>query len=138
MKDKQFKRGAADIGTVRECHARGLMSTGGRSRAVSAGVALFSDAVRFTPDFAFVHNNLGNALMDKGRIDEAIAHYSDAVRLKSDYDNAQSNLGIALVKQGRLQDGVPHFSEALRANPGNAAAQVWLNQLTNSEKTGKR
>jgi hypothetical protein len=39
-----------------------------------------------------VHFNLGFALTDKGRTDEAIAEFREALRLKKDYPEAHMNL----------------------------------------------
>ena len=45
-------------------------------------------------------NNLGNALRDQGKLEEAIASYRQALRLKPDYAEAYNNLGIALRIRG--------------------------------------
>ena len=52
------------------------------------------------PDYAEAHNNLGNALQDQGKLDEAIACYRRALELKPDYAEAHTNLGIALQARG--------------------------------------
>ena len=48
--------------------------------------------MRLRPDFAEVHNNLGNTLMQLGRLDEAQAQYEETLRLKPDYLPARNNL----------------------------------------------
>ena len=53
-------------------------------------------AIKIKPDYAGAHYNLGNALLDKGRISEAISHYKTAIGLKPDYAEAQKNLETAL------------------------------------------
>ena len=63
-------------------------------------------AIRLKPDDAVAHCNLGNALRDQGKLDEAIAEYRTAIRLKPDYAEAYCNLGVFLQQQG-------HFTEAL-------------------------
>jgi protein O-GlcNAc transferase len=45
------------------------------------------------PDYAEAHNNLGNALNDQGKLDEAVACYRRALELKPDYAEAHNNLG---------------------------------------------
>ena len=53
-------------------------------------------AIKLKPDYAEAHNNLGNALFAKRKIEEAISHYKMAIKFKPDYANAHNNLGIAL------------------------------------------
>ena len=38
-------------------------------------IACYRKAIELDPKFALAHNNLGNALEDKGQVDEAIACY---------------------------------------------------------------
>ena len=55
-------------------------------------------------DYADAYNNLGNALRDQGKLDEAIEAYNKALRIKPDYVGAYNNMGIALKNQGRGGD----------------------------------
>ena len=48
---------------------------------------LASKLCRVKPDYANAYNNLGIALMDKGKFDEAIASYQQALRL-CNFNNA--------------------------------------------------
>src|SRR5262249_10876190 len=41
------------------------------------------------------HHNLGNVLMAKGRLDEAIDEYREAIRIQRDYPEAHCNLSNA-------------------------------------------
>jgi tetratricopeptide (TPR) repeat protein len=63
------------------------------------------------------HNNLGLALAERGRVDEAIAHFQQAVEIKPDYANAHQNLGVALVGQGQFDAAIVHFRKALELKP---------------------
>jgi tetratricopeptide (TPR) repeat protein len=61
------------------------------------------------------HNNLGIALYDKGRKDEAIAHYRESIRLNPEESaGAHYNLGCALQDKGRLDEALGHFRQALQ------------------------
>ena len=60
-------------------------------------------AIKLNPGYALAHNNLGNALLQKGEIKEAIDHYRETVRLKPDLIAAQKNLEMALLRSQGLE-----------------------------------
>jgi tetratricopeptide (TPR) repeat protein len=86
------------------------------------GITLFGQALQVTEGNALAHNNLGLALQERGRAEEAIAHYEKALRIDPAMDNAHGNLGNALLEQGRREEGMRHYKEALRINPASAKA----------------
>ena len=53
------------------------------------------------PDYAEAHNNLGNVLVSRGQIDEAIAHFQKALQLDPELVTAHDNLGVRPVPAGR-------------------------------------
>jgi tetratricopeptide (TPR) repeat protein len=65
-------------------------------------------AAALDPKSATAHYSLGNALRNKGRLDDAIASYKKAIELDPKFAEAHCNLGVALQQQGR-------FAEALAA-----------------------
>ena len=65
------------------------------------------------------HHDLGFALFNLGRLDEAIPHYRRAIGYQPDYPDSHNNLGVALFKQEKFDDAVIHFREALRLKPGS-------------------
>ena len=52
------------------------------------------------------HNNLGNALRDQGKLEEAVACYHTALNLQPDYAQAEYNLGNVLRDQGKPEEAV--------------------------------
>ena len=68
------------------------------------------------------HNNLGNALKEQGKLDEAVACYRRALELKPDFAEAHNNLGIALKDQGKLDEAVACYRRALELKPDFAEA----------------
>jgi tetratricopeptide (TPR) repeat protein len=66
----------------------------------SAAESEYRAAIRLKPDYAPSHYDLGIALMEQGKRDEAISEYRVAIRLKPDYAEAHCNLGLALQHQG--------------------------------------
>ncbi len=77
---------------------------------------LFADAVRKSPDALEPRNELGNALVDKGRFDEAITQFEAALKLKPDAD-AHNNLGNVYVMKGDTARAIEHFQAALKLKP---------------------
>jgi ferric-dicitrate binding protein FerR (iron transport regulator)/tetratricopeptide (TPR) repeat protein len=71
-----------------------------------------------------LHNNLGNGLMAKGRLDEAIAQYREAIRLYKDHPIAHHNLGNALMAKGRRDEAVAEYREAIRIQQDHAKFHV--------------
>jgi len=80
-------------------------------------ITLLSHTVYVTANNWLAHNNLGVALKEQGRFEEAIHHYSQALSINPGYVEARCNLGVVLAKQGHVQDAIEHFSEALRIKP---------------------
>ena len=52
--------------------------------------------LRYKQNFAEAHNNMGLALANIGRLQDAIEHYKQALRLKPTYAEARNNLGEAI------------------------------------------
>ena len=87
---------------------------------------LFRHALDVTRDNWLAHNSLGNALMESGRLPEAIEHLEQALRIDPDYAQAHNNLGNALMGSGRLPEAIEHLEQALRINPDSAEAHCSL------------
>jgi tetratricopeptide (TPR) repeat protein len=68
---------------------------------------------------AITETNLGTALYETQRFDEAIVHYERAIALTADYAPAYSNMGAALRSKGRLQEAVAAHRRALQIQPDN-------------------
>ena len=59
------------------------------------GIEQFQKALETRPDFAEAHNNLGNALLQKGLVDEAITHFQKALEIRPDFADVRDNLDNA-------------------------------------------
>jgi len=94
----------------------------GRGGDHRRAVAFGRRAVAAAPDNPSVHNNLGVALMDLGRADEAADAFRAAIALAPDTAAIHYNLGRALKAQGRLDDAVAAFRAATALMPGHANA----------------
>ena len=57
------------------------------------------DSNQSQPQFAEMYNNLGNALLGQGNLEESIKAYQQAIHLQPQFAEAYYNLGNALRKQ---------------------------------------
>jgi tetratricopeptide (TPR) repeat protein len=89
-------------------------------------ITLFTHTLDVTTDNWLAHNNLGNALAQQGKLDNAIAHYSEALRIAPDFAMAHNNFGFALAQQGRLEEAIRHYTKALQIEPAFAEAHTNL------------
>jgi len=96
---------------------------------------LWTRSLAFTSDNIVAQNNLGNALLDEGKVDEAIPHFKEARRIKPEDAKAAFNLGNALIQKGELREGIVNLSQALQLKPDYAEAHINLGSAF--LKTGK-
>ncbi|HXC50073.1 MAG TPA: tetratricopeptide repeat protein [Candidatus Limnocylindrales bacterium] len=89
----------------------------------SSSVALFERAIAVTDGNYMAHNNLGVALDDLGREEDAAKHYAEAVRINPTWPEALNNYGIALARRGQFGEARSRFEEALRIRPAFAKAE---------------
>jgi tetratricopeptide (TPR) repeat protein len=95
----------------------------------SDSIALWQHATRVTPDSYIAFENLGQALRDRGRLDEASASYLEALALAPPRSPGytaviHNSLGMVLTRQRKTGEALAHFAEAVRVNPGFAEAQT--------------
>lgn len=87
---------------------------------------LFSRALATSRGNSLVHNNLGLALAQEGRVDEALSHYRAALSHDPNYPEAHFNLGIAMISHGTADEAVFHLEQALRLRPDMPSARAML------------
>ncbi|MGE0363640.1 MAG: tetratricopeptide repeat protein [Vicinamibacterales bacterium] len=63
---------------------------------------------------AITETNLGAALHDDGRYDEAAGHYRRALAIAPDYVPAANNLGVTLRAMGRVDEAIGVYRDGLR------------------------
>ena len=84
--------------------------------------SLWTHALACTSGNFIGRNNLGNALLKKGSVGEAISQYQMALEINPDYAEAHNNLGSALLQQSNVDGAIYHFQKALQINPEFAEA----------------
>ena len=94
-----------------------LVSTSGQLQYWQNSVVLFQNAIRVTGDNLGAHNNLGVALSDLGRSEEAMAHYFEALRIKPNYVKAHYNLSLEYVSRGQISQAITQLYETLWLSP---------------------
>jgi len=87
---------------------------------------LFRHALAVTENNYVAYYNLGNALVARGQLDEALDDFREALQIRPDYAEPHNNLGIILTVRGNLEEAIQHFHEALRFRPNYADAHLNL------------
>jgi tetratricopeptide (TPR) repeat protein len=85
-------------------------------------VVLFNHALSVTKNNSLAHNDLGLALYEKGKIEEAIVHYNEALRITPRYPFAYNNRGVAYAKLGQYQKALDDFNRSISLKPDYASA----------------
>jgi tetratricopeptide (TPR) repeat protein len=93
-----------------------------RNEDYRSALAIWRDTAAKAPSNARAHSNLGLALGNEGRTDEAVMALQEAIRLDPDLAFAHYNLGLNLARQNRDTDAVPQYEAELRLQPGYAPA----------------
>jgi tetratricopeptide (TPR) repeat protein len=90
-----------------------------RLTAIVLSVAILSNWPMLSADMnrAVTEHNVGAALQNEGRYDEAIAHYRRAIALRPQYAPAYNNLASSLNSTGRSGDAIAAYQQALRLQP---------------------
>jgi protein O-GlcNAc transferase len=83
-------------------------------------IELITRAIAMGNRVSEYRNNLGNAYLAQGRIEEAEACYRKALKLNPKYADAHNNLGNALKEQGKLQEAVQSYRRALKLDANRA------------------
>ena len=81
---------------------------------------LFEHALQVTHRNYLAHNNLGAALFNQGKIEEAINHYYQAVQIRPDYERAYFNLGNGFAELGNIDAARRYYAKAPSFKPAEA------------------
>jgi protein O-mannosyl-transferase len=87
---------------------------------------LWNHTLACTADNETAQFYLGHALLQKGKVDEAIIHYQQALQIWPGYAEAYLNLGNALLRKRRVDEAIFQLQEALQSKPDYAEAQFDL------------
>ena len=96
---------------------------------------LWNHSLAVTSNNHIAENNLGNELMQKGRLDEAMIHLRKALEIYADYPEANNNLGYALASKGKWNEAIASYQAAMRTRPNYPKAHN--NLAISFAETGK-
>jgi Flp pilus assembly protein TadD len=74
-----------------------------------AAAEIFREGLRFSPGDTRTRSNLGEALAQQGKLDEAILAFREAIRLRPGLGSAHCNLGYCLRRKGQYPEALASF-----------------------------
>jgi len=85
----------------------------------AAAQVKFEQAIRYKPDFAEAHNNLGFTLRQQGpqNYSKALEHYNKAIELKPSMAETYEYRGVLFAKMGRKADAERDLATLKKLNP---------------------
>jgi eukaryotic-like serine/threonine-protein kinase len=109
-------------------HDLGMALQDGQPPQYDEAIRFLTVAAALRPNSPGVCLNLGGALFNRGRVEEAAAAFRKALALRPGYAMAHHNLGLALSNQGRLGEAAAAFRRAIELKPDHAEAHCQLGQ----------
>ncbi|HYT73905.1 MAG TPA: tetratricopeptide repeat protein [Vicinamibacterales bacterium] len=94
-------------------------------------LTLWQHAARVVPDNYIAYENMGQALRERGQLEDALESYKKALTMIPSHSPAleamiRNDLGLVLTRQGKSEEALPQFDAAIRLNPAFAEAQINL------------
>lgn len=103
-------------------------------------------AVEIDPELAQGHKEVATALLDLGRVQEAVGSFRRAIALRPGYGEAMHNLGVAYAGQGKNAEALKWYWQSLPSQPNSSyslgsitrvlylfgedeAARAWIGRL---------
>jgi len=103
--------------------------------SIDQAVEAYRKAVNAAPDWVEARINLGTALYQLGRMEEAREHFSFAVEFEPENALAEFNLGCVLEQLGKKPEAILHLARAVELAP--TLADAHLNLALAYEKIGQ-
>ena len=92
-------------------------------------------AIQINPQQSFgVYKNLGQALLKRNNLTEAIFFLKKALELRQDHPHVYHLLGSALHKQGKLEKAVNQYQKAVELEPNNPNLHSCLKNVEEEKK----
>jgi len=121
--------GAAAMPAVLLAIAAGVWATHRRNLAYATPITIWQDVLSKQPQNARAYNNLGVALVEQGRIDQAMQCYRKALLIQPGYAGVHRNVGSVLARLGRYDEALVHYRRAVEIRPDNHEFHCSLGKL---------
>ncbi|OGR00398.1 MAG: hypothetical protein A2505_08390 [Deltaproteobacteria bacterium RIFOXYD12_FULL_55_16] len=105
-----------------------------RNQVWGDSITLWQDTALKSPAKVRPYNNLGAALNDANRLEEAMVVLLQAVRIKPDHSEAWYNLGRSYILADRNAEAVPNLERAVWLKPDFGEAYANLAAALNRER----
>jgi hypothetical protein len=99
-----------------------------RSCVYASDVTLWKDNIAKNPNAWTAYDNLGIALWQAGKHEDAIACFQQSLRIKPDYAITHNDLGFAYLLQGDIANAIEQYQQAVRLDPALAVAHYYLGE----------
>ncbi len=100
-----------------------------QTRVWESSVTLFQHTVDHTERNDFAHNNLGHALMLRGRTEESILHFKKALEYNPRHVMAHLNLAKAYRNLDRTPEAILSYNHILQVQPNHVVVHFELGKL---------
>lgn len=91
-------------------------------------ISFHGEAIRRNPNDAQSHQDYAEALLDRGRWDDAVKEMREAIRIAPSSDPFGS-IGWGLYREGKLYEAIGLYREAVRFKPTDASAHCTFGAL---------
>jgi tetratricopeptide (TPR) repeat protein len=122
MRNTDFQRGRAAI----------------EARDWEAAIKALTAADQRTPDNADIHNLLGFAYRNAGKLDAAIGHYQKALKLDPRHRGAHEYIGEAYLQAGNLAKAEEHLAALRKVCPIRCDEREDLSRKIAAYKAGRK
>ena len=103
-------------------------------------IETYQQALRMNPDYSDAKTNLAlaelafaNALVNTGKLTEAVAHYSAAAQNSPNPGEVYNGLGICFAMQNKMAEAAQQFETALALNPNDSGAHSNLGNALSAQ-----
>ncbi len=118
-----------DVTVKSPTNGRGLMNYGlalMRNGDYENALRYYNEALAYTPNYPYLHINLGVVNQSVGNMQKAEFHYKKAIELNAELPEAQYYYGAYLLAQQKYLDAKYHLKQTLALSPAHRDARKLL------------